>query len=167
MGTILDIALYLGAMVLILVGLVGAILPALPGIPLIFAGIWLIAAVDGFRHLGKWWLICIAAIGCAGVAMDFLAAVLGAKRVGASRQAIWGAAIGTVIGLFFGIVGLFIGPFLGALAGELASGSSVTRAGDVGLSTWIGLIFGTLVKLVASFMMVAALTTAWYTANVS
>jgi hypothetical protein len=75
--------------------------------------------------------------------------------------------IGTVIGLFFGIVGLFIGPFLGALAGELVSGSSVTRAGDVGLSTWIGLIFGTLVKLVASFMMVAALTTAWFTASVS
>jgi uncharacterized protein YqgC (DUF456 family) len=75
--------------------------------------------------------------------------------------------IGTVIGLFFGIVGLFIGPFLGALAGELASGSSVTRAGDVGLSTWIGLIFGTLVKLVASFVMVAALATAWYTAHVS
>jgi uncharacterized protein len=163
----MDIALYLGAVVLILVGLVGAILPALPGIPLIFAGIWLIAAVDGFRHLGKWWLICIAAIGCVGVATDLLAAVLGAKRVGASRQAIAGALIGTVIGLFFGIVGLFVGPFLGALAGELASGSSVTRAGDVGLSTWIGLIFGTLVKLVASFMMVAALATAWYTANIS
>ena len=62
-----------------------------------------------------------------------MAAVLGAKRVGASRQAIAGALIGTVIGLFFGIVGLFVGPFLGALAGELASGSSVTRAGDVGL----------------------------------
>jgi uncharacterized protein len=163
----MHIALYLGAMVLILVGLVGAILPALPGLPLIFAGIWLIAAVDGFRHLGKWWLICIAAIGCVGVATDFLAAVLGAKRVGASPQAIWGAVIGTVIGLFFGIVGLFIGPFLGALAGELASGSSVTRAADVGLSTWIGLIFGTLVKLVASLMMLAALATAWYSANVS
>jgi uncharacterized protein YqgC (DUF456 family) len=163
----MHVALYLGALVLILMGLVAAILPALPGIPLIFAGIWLIAAVDGFRHLGKWWLIGIAAIGCAGVVTDFLAAALGAKRMGASRQAILGAVIGTVIGLFFGIVGLFVGPFLGALAGELASGSSVTRAGDVGLSTWMGLIFGTLVKLVASLMMVAALATAWYTANVS
>lgn len=163
----MDIALYLGAMVLIVVGLAGAILPALPGIPLIFAGIWLIAAADGFRHLGKWWLTCIAVIGCAGVATDFLAAALGAKRVGASRQAIWGAVVGTVIGLFFGIFGLFMGPFLGALAGELASGSSVTRAGDVGFGTWIGVILGTLVKLVASFMMIAALATAWYTANVS
>jgi len=162
----MDIALYLGALALILAGLVCAILPALPGIPLIFAGIWLIAAVDGFRHLGKWWLLCIAAIGCVGVVTDLFAAVLGAKRVGASRQAISGAVIGTVIGLFFGIVGVIIGPFLGALAGELASGSSVVRAGDVGLGTWIGLILGTLVKLVASCMMVAALATAWLTASV-
>jgi uncharacterized protein len=162
----MDIALYLGAMVLILVGLAGAMLPIVPGIPLIFAGIWLIAAVDGFRHLGKWWLVGIAAIGCLGLAMDFLAAALGAKRVGASRQAIWGAMIGSVVGLFFGIAGLFIGPFVGALAGELASGSSVNRAGGVGFGTWIGLLFGALVKLTASFMMVAALMTAWYTARV-
>src|ERR1700677_528864 len=111
----MHIALYLGALVLILTGLVCAVLPALPGIPLIFAGIWLVAAGDGYRHLGKWWLICIAATGCVGLATDFLAAALGAKRVGASGQAIWGAVIGTVIGLFFGLVGLIVGPLLGAL----------------------------------------------------
>src|ERR1700722_4724111 len=162
----MDIALYLGAFALILAGLAGAILPIVPGIPLIFAGIWSIAAIDQFRHLGKWWLIGIAAIGCVGLATDFLAAALGAKRVGASRQAIWGAAIGSLIGLFFGIAGLFIGPFVGALAGELASGGTVNRAADVGLGTWIGLLFGTLIKLGASFTMVAALITAWLTANV-
>jgi uncharacterized protein YqgC (DUF456 family) len=161
MMTLMDIALYLGASLLILAGLAGAILPALPGIPLIFAGIWLIAAVDGYRHLGRWWLISIAAIGCVGLATDLLAGALGAKRVGASRRAISGAVIGTLVGLFFGIFGLLIGPFLGALVGELASGSSVTRSADVGISTWIGLIFGTLVKLVASLTMVAMLAAAW------
>jgi uncharacterized protein len=162
----MHIALYLGASTLILAGLVCAVLPAFPGIPLIFAGIWLVAAGDGYRHLGKWWLICIAACGCVGLATDFLAAALGAKRVGASRQAIWGAVIGTVVGLFFGLIGLLVGPFLGALVGELASGSSVTRSADVGLSTWIGLIFGTLVKLVTSFMMVAMLATAWFAGSI-
>jgi uncharacterized protein len=159
---IMHIALYVGASILILTGLVCAVLPALPGIPLIFAGIWLVAAGDGYRHLGKWWLICIAATGCVGLATDLLAAALGAKRVGASGYAMWGTVIGTVVGLFFGLVGLFGGPFLGALVGELASGSSVARSADVGLGTWIGLIFGTLVKLVASFMMVAMLATAWF-----
>jgi uncharacterized protein YqgC (DUF456 family) len=157
------IALYLGGSVLILVGLIGAILPALPGIPLIYGGIWLIAAVDGYRHVGRWWLISIAAVGCVGLAMDLLAAALGAKRAGASRRAFWGAMIGTLIGLFFGIVGLLVGPFLGALIGELSSGSSVTRSAHIGLSSWIGLILGTLVKLVASFAMVAMLATAWLT----
>jgi uncharacterized protein YqgC (DUF456 family) len=161
----MGIALYLGS-ALILAGLVCAVLPALPGIPLIFAGIWLVAAGDNYRHLGKWWLICIAAIGCVGLAADFLAAALGAKRVNASKQAIWGAVIGTLVGLFFGIVGLLIGPFLGALVGELASGSSVTRSTDVGLSTWIGLILGMLVKLVASLMMVAMLLTAWFAGSI-
>ena len=155
------IALYLGS-ALILTGLVFAMLPALPGIPLIFGGIWLVAAGDDYRHLGKWWLIAIAAIGCVGVAADLLAAALGAKRVKASKRAIWGAVIGTVVGLFFGIVGVLVGPFFGAVVGELASGSSVTRSADVGLGTWIGLIFGMLVKLIASFMMVAMLLTAWF-----
>jgi uncharacterized protein YqgC (DUF456 family) len=157
----MDIALYLGGSVLILVGLVGAILPAVPGIPLIFGGIWLIAAVDDYRHVGRWWLISIAVIGCVGLVMDLLAAALGAKRVGASRQAVIGALIGTLAGLFFGILGLLVGPFLGALAGELTSGSSLTRSTNVGLGTWVGLIFGTLVKLVASLTMVAMLATAW------
>jgi len=159
------IALYLGS-ALILTGLVFAMLPALPGIPLIFGGIWLVAAGDDYRHLGKWWLIAIAAIGCVGVAADLLAAALGAKRVKASKRAIWGAVIGTVVGLFFGIVGVLVGPFFGAVVGELASGSSVTRSADVGLGTWIGLIFGMLVKLIASFMMVAMLLTAWFAGSI-
>lgn len=154
-------ALYLGS-ALIVAGLVFATLPALPGIPLIFAGIWLVAAGDDYRHLGKWWLIAIGVIGCVGVAADLLAAAFGAKRVNASKRAIWGAVIGTIVGLFFGIAGVLVGPFLGAVVGELASGSSVTRSADVGFGTWIGLIVGMLVKLIASFMMVAMLLTAWF-----
>ena len=94
------------------------------------------------------------ALGVAGIAVDFVASTLGAKRVGASRRALWGAAAGTVVGMFFGIPGLLIGPFAGALIGELASGNSVLRATHVGVGTWLGLLFGTLVKLVISFVMV-------------
>jgi uncharacterized protein YqgC (DUF456 family) len=134
-------------------GLAGNILPALPGIPMIFGGIWLAAAVDGYQRVGTGWLLAIGALGAFGVAVDFIAGVAGAKRVGASRTALWGATIGTVVGMFFGLAGLVFGPFVGALAGELASGNSVLRSTHVGIGTWLGLLFGTLVKLVISLLM--------------
>ncbi len=150
----MDIALYVLAALLIVGGLAGSVLPALPGIPMIFGGIWLVAAVDHYQHLGLWWLLLIGALGSLGVVVDFVAGTLGARRVGASKLALWGASLGTLIGLFLGIPGLLFGPFLGALAGELASGTSVLRSAHVGVGTWLGLLFGTLIKLVLSFVMV-------------
>jgi uncharacterized protein YqgC (DUF456 family) len=163
----MSIALNIFAVGLILVGLAFAVLPALPGIPILFAGIWLLAAVDGYQHLGKGWLIGIAIVGVVGISLDLLAGVLGAKRVGASRQALWGALFGTVIGLFFGIAGVLLGPFLGAVLGELAAGNSPLRSTQVGVGTWIGLIFGTLMKLVCSVTMVALLGAGWWWNRVS
>jgi uncharacterized protein YqgC (DUF456 family) len=150
----IDIALYVLAALLMIAGIAGAILPALPGIPLIFAGIWLAAGVDHYRHAGLWWLVGIAALGLVGIVVDLVAGALGAKRVGASTPALWGAAIGTIVGLFSGLPGLLLGPFLGALAGELLSGTSVLRSAHVGVGTWLGLLVGTMVKLVISFMMI-------------
>lgn len=158
----LDIALYLLAAVLIVAGLIGAVLPTLPGLPMLFGGIWLAAALDGYRHLGLWWLLALGALAALGVLLDFVAATLGAKRVGASRQAIWGASLGTFVGLFFGLPGLLLGPFAGALLGEFASGKSVLRSAHVGLGTWLGLLFGALAKLVLSLTIVALAAFGWW-----
>ena len=147
---------------LISAGLAGAVVPAVPGIPLIFGGIWLIAGVDAYKHIGTWWLGGIAAVGLIGLTLDFLAGALGAKRVGASPRAIWGALAGTVVGFFFGLPGLLLGPFIGAVAGEFAAGNSVMRSAHVGVSAWVGLLFGTLFKLAASLMMVAMLGAGWW-----
>ena len=157
-----DAALYVLAAVMLAVGLVGAIVPALPGIPLIFGGIWVLAGVDHYRHVGPWWLAGIALIGIVGLATDLLAGAFGAKRVGASPRAVWGALLGTVIGVFFGIPGLLLGPFAGAVLGEMAAGNSVLRSAHVGVGTWIGLLFGTLIKLVSSIMMMALFGAAWW-----
>ncbi|HEV2621896.1 MAG TPA: DUF456 family protein [Frateuria sp.] len=150
----MDIALYLLAAMLIFGGLVGTVLPMLPGIPMIFGGIWLVAAVDDYRHLGIGWLLAIGLLGTLGVAIDFVAGTLGAKRVGASARALWGATLGAVVGTFMGIPGLVFGPFVGALLGELSVGNSVLRSAHVGAATWAGLLAGALVKLVISFVMV-------------
>jgi uncharacterized protein len=158
----MDLFLYLIAAALVLAGLAAAVLPAIPGIPLIFAGIWLFAGVDRYRHLGRWWLVMIGLVGAVGMTIDFLAGVLGARRVGASSRAVWGALVGTVIGLFFGLPGLLLGPFLGAVFGELSAGNSVLRSTEVGMSAWIGLIFGALIKLIVSLIMVAMSGAGWW-----
>jgi hypothetical protein len=156
------ILLYVIAAALIVIGLAGTIVPALPGIPLIFAGIWLIAGADRYHHIGLWWLLGIALVGAIGLTLDLLAGALGAKRVGASKQAVSGALAGTVIGLFFGLPGVLLGPFVGAALGELAAGNGILRSTHVGMSAWFGLVFGTIMKLVSSLMMVALFGAGWW-----
>ncbi|MEP6886294.1 MAG: DUF456 family protein [Gammaproteobacteria bacterium] len=158
----MDTLLYVIAATLIVTGLIGAIVPALPGIPLIFGGIWLLAGLDHYHHLGLWWLLAIAGVGAVGMTMDLLAGAFGAQRVGASQRAVWGALLGAMIGLIFGLPGLLLGPFLGALVGELAAGNSIRRSAHVGVSAWIGMVFGTIIKLVSSVMMVAMLGAGWW-----
>lgn len=163
----MDLLLYVIATALIGVGLVGTIVPALPGIPLIFGGIWLIAGTDRYHHLGLWWLLGIAVVGAVGMTMDLLAGALGAKRVGASGQAVSGALLGTVVGVFFGLAGLLLGPFVGAVLGELAAGNSLLRSAHVGVSAWLGLICGTIMKLVSSLTMVGFFCAGWWWNRVS
>ncbi|SKB69933.1 DUF456 domain-containing protein [Luteibacter sp. 22Crub2.1] len=149
----MDLFLYLLAAALIVGGVAGAVLPILPGIPMIFGGIWLAAAVDDYQHLGGGWLLAIGIVGAVGVALDFVSASLGAKKIGASPRALWGAGVGTTVGMFFGLPGLLLGPFLGAVAGELWSGKSVLRSAHVGISTWFGMLLGIIAKAVLSFLM--------------
>jgi hypothetical protein len=158
----MEIFLNVVAALLIVAGLACAVLPLLPGIPLIFGGLWLAAGVDHYHHVTTGWLIGIAGIAAIGMLLDFVAGALGVKRVGASAQAIGGALIGTVVGLFLGIPGLVFGPFVGALLGELSAGQSLARSTHVGVAAWIGLIFGTLIKLAASIMMVVLFAAAWW-----
>ncbi len=147
---------------LILLGLVTAIVPAMPAIPIMFAGLWLIAGVDHYAHLGLWGLLGIGCIGFTGLAVDLVAGALGARRVGASPLAVTGTLVGTVVGLFFGLPGLLFGPFVGAVLGELLSGKSVLRSTHVAVGAWLGLLFGTLAKLVASVTMLALFGALWW-----
>lgn len=146
---------------LILIGLAGAVLPALPGVPLVFAGMLLAAWADHFQHVGTFTLVVLGVLSLLALAIDFIAGLLGARRVGASRYAIWGAMIGTLVGLFFGLPGIVFGPFVGAVAGELLVGSRLGRAAHVGIGTWLGLLFGTLAKLALCFTMLGVFALAF------
>ncbi len=149
----MQILFYVLAGILILIGLAGTILPMLPGVPIVFAGMLLAAWTGHFQEISGWTVLFLAVLAVLALLLDFVAGLLGAKRVGASAMALWGTVIGTIVGLFFGLLGIVLGPFFGAVAGELLSGKSVTRSAHVGLATWIGLLFGTLAKLALSFTM--------------
>lgn len=148
-----EILWYVLATLMIAAGFVGAILPALPGVPLVFCGMLLAAWADGFAHVGTFTLIVLGVLAVLSIVVDFIAGVLGAKRVGASRRAIIGAAVGTLVGIFFGIPGLLLGPFVGAVLGELSAGGGLHKATGVGVGAWIGFLVGTVFKLGICFAM--------------
>jgi len=166
-GTILDsmdhsFILYLLAIVLVLVGIAGVILPALPGIPLVFAGLLLAASADDFVHVGWLPLTVLGLLTLLSFAVDILATVVGAQRVGASRKALWGTFLGSIVGVFFMPIGLFVGPLAGALLGEYWHTRELGRSTKVGLATWLGILLGFALKLALVIAMLGLFAFAWF-----
>lgn len=156
--------------VLVLAGLAGTVLPVLPGTLLVLAGLFVGAWIDGFARVGGWALGVIVVLALLAWATDYVAALLGAKKVGASRWALIGAAIGTVVGLVMGLVGVLFMPFVGAVAGELYAlrhqpgalqGATTGQAFKVGTATWIGMLVGTAIKIALAFVMVGVFVVAY------
>jgi uncharacterized protein YqgC (DUF456 family) len=147
--------LWVLALALVVAGFAGLVLPVMPGAVLIFAGLLLAAWADGFTRVGAFTLTVIGLLVVAIYVIELLGATLGAKRLGASKRAVTGAALGTVVGLFFGIPGLLLGPFLGAALGEWTIHRELRRAGGAGLRAWIGFVLGTGVKIALALSMVA------------
>ncbi len=157
-----DVWLWILAAVLVLGGLAGSVLPALPGVPLVFGGLLVAAWVDDFERVTWLTLVVLGLLTVVSFAIDLAATALGAQRVGATRLAIVGALIGTFAGVFLGIPGLILGPFLGAVAGEMVSHGKMEQAARAGVATWMGLIFGTLAKLALVFTMLGVFALAYF-----
>lgn len=157
-----DIWIWLLAFVLVIVGIAGSVLPALPGVPMVFAGLLLAAWVDDFQRVSLWVVGLLGFLTLISVVVDFAATALGAQRVGATRWAILGAAIGTLAGVVLGIPGLILGPFIGAVIGEMLSHGEFQKATRAGLATWMGLIFGTLAKIALAFTMLGVFALAYF-----
>lgn len=146
--------LWVLAVVLVIVGLVGTVLPALPGVPLIFIGVLVAAWAENFQRITGLTIAVLAVLATIGVVIDYVAASMSAKRAGASRAGIIGAAVGTVAGIVTGLWGLLFMPLVGAAIGEFISHRDALRAGRVGVATWVGLLVGTVVKLAVAFTMI-------------
>ncbi len=147
------ILLWVLAAALVAAGLAGLVLPALPGAPLLFAGLLAGAWAEDFAYVGAKTLVVLGVMAALSYALDFAASALGARRFGASPRALAGAALGTIAGLFFGLPGILLGAFLGAMAGELTVRRDVAQATRVGVGAFIGLLLATAGKLALGFAM--------------
>lgn len=150
------------AVVLVLVGIAGTLLPALPGLPLVFAGLLLAAWADGFVHVSGTTMIVLAVITLLAMAADFMASIFGPKLTGASRWAVVGAGVGAIVGLFFSLPGLIIGPFIGAVAAEYIYRENLGQATKAGLGAWLGLIVGAVAKIAALASLLGIFALAWF-----
>ena len=150
--------LWLLVVLLIVAGLAGTVLPALPGTALVLAGIVLGAWIDDFTRVGPLMIGVITVLAMLAWALEYAAGLLGARRAGASRLALVGAALGTVMGLFMGLVGVLFMPLVGAAAGEYLARRHQAGAGGqslkVGVATWLGIMAGLLAKVVIACVMV-------------
>jgi len=146
--------LWVLSVVLIVLGLVGTVLPLLPGTVLVWGGIVLGAWIDDFARVGTTSVVVVSVLALLALALDYVAGLMGAQKAGASRQALLGAAIGTVVGLFMGLVGVLFMPLVGAAIGEYLARKDQTRAVKVGVATWVGIMVGLIAKVVLAFVMV-------------
>jgi uncharacterized protein len=151
----MTIFLWVLAGLFIIAGLLGTLLPMLPGVPFVFVGLVLAAWAGHFEKVGWVTLLILGVLTVLSFVLDFLATLLGTKKFGASKLAVLGAAIGAIAGFFFGIPGIVLGPFIGALIGEFIMRKNLPQAGKAGLGTWLGLVLGIAAKVVLIFIMVA------------
>jgi uncharacterized protein len=149
-----DTLLWVLSAALIVAGLAGTVLPALPGTLFVLAGIVLGAWIDDFTRVGWGVLTVVIVLAVLAWVLDYVAGLLGARKAGASRQALIGAVLGTVAGLFMGLVGVLFMPLVGAAIGEYLAQRDHGRALKVGVATWLGIMAGMVSKVVIACMMI-------------
>ncbi len=139
--------------IMMLSGILGGVVPVLPGPPLSYIGLLLLHFTENYQFSSRF-LIIWAIVTVVVYLLDYAIPAYGTKRFGGSKRGIWGSIIGLVIGLFFfPPFGIIIGPFVGAVVGELTSGKDSGAALKSGFGSFMGFLAGTLMKLIASGLM--------------
>jgi uncharacterized protein YqgC (DUF456 family) len=157
---IVTVLLWILVALLVIAGIVGLVLPAVPGAAVIFAGLVLAAWIEDFAYVGAGILSVLAVLVILTYVVDFAAGILGAKHFGASRRAMAGAMLGAVLGIFLGLPGLLLGPFVGAAIGEFSEQRHLGAAGRAGIGATLGLALGVAAKLALAFAMLAVFAAA-------
>ena len=152
----MEIFLLVIAFLFMLIGIIGCIVPGLPGTPISYIGLWIAQATDtvdfSWQFMLIWGIVVILI-----TLLDYVVPAWGTKRYGGSKWGVWGSTIGVFVGLFFGAAGVILGPLVGAILGELVSGKQLNDALKAGWGSFIGILFSTVLKLIACGLMLTAL----------
>ena len=152
----MDILLLIIAGLCIVAGIIGCIVPGLPGTPIAYAGLWIAQATDrvdfGWKMLLIWGIVTVVVS-----VLDYFIPAWGTRRYGGTRYGVWGSIIGVFAGIFLGLGGVIFGPLLGAFVGELIGGKEAREALKAGWGSFIGLLFGTIIKLICCGIMAVQL----------
>ena len=152
----MDIFLLVLAFLFMLIGIIGCIVPGLPGTPIAYVGLWIAQATErvdfSWQFLLIWGIVVIVIS-----VLDYIVPAWGTKQFGGTKWGVWGSTIGVFVGLFFGAVGVILGPLVGAILGELLAGKQLQEAIRAGWGSFIGILFGTILKLIACGLMTVAL----------
>ena len=144
------------AFLCMLIGIIGCIVPGLPGTPIAYAGLWLAQATERVDFSWQFMLIWGVVVVVVSV-LDYVVPAWGTKRYGGTKYGVWGSTIGVFVGLFFGAAGVIFGPLVGAVLGELISGKELSDALKAGWGSFVGLLFGTVLKLICCGLMFTSL----------
>jgi uncharacterized protein YqgC (DUF456 family) len=140
--------------ILMLLGLIGSILPVLPGPPLCFIGLLLLALIKNFTPpLTPAFIIILAIVTILVIVMDYIIPLLGAKRYGASKWGVWGSVLGMLIGIFWSPFAMLMGAFVGAVLFEWLFGKKKGEALRAGWGVVMGTLFATILRLGVSGLM--------------
>ena len=141
-------------LLVMLAGLIGSVVPGLPGTPIVLAAAIAHRLYFGPAGASIWVLVCLGGFTLLSIAFDYLAGMFGAKKLGATWRGVLGAVVGGLVGIFFNLPGIILGPFLGAVLFELAGGRPIKPAARAGLGAMLGLLAGAVGKLAICLAMI-------------
>jgi uncharacterized protein len=158
----MEILLWIAAFAAVALGVAGMVLPLLPGTPLLFGGLWLAAWLDGFSKVSVTTVVVLGVMAVLAWLVDYVAAALGVKKVGASKLAMVGAAVGVIAGLPLGLLGIVLGPVVGAMIGEWISHKDSRQSARVGVAAGLSFIVAIAVKLGLAVAMLGVFAFAYF-----
>lgn len=148
----MDLLWIILGIILMIIGLIGSVLPFLPGPPLCYIGLLIqqlrTDAPYSFNFLMIWAIVTIGI-----TVFDYIVPVYGTQKLGGTKYGVWGSTIGLIAGFWFGPAGIILGPFVGAFIGEWLAHNQTDKAFKAAVGSFIGFLFGTLLKLIVCGIM--------------
>lgn len=141
------------AIILMLIGLVGAIMPGIAGPPFSFLGLLAVSFVNGIDYSTDF-LVIMGIIAAAVFALDYIVPAWGTKQLGGTKAGVRGSTIGLILGLLvtfvfpIGFIAVLLGPFIGAYIGEKSVGTDDHKAWKAAFGSFVGFLVGTGLKVI-------------------